>query len=535
MAPAQVLVRALGSVDVVDADGKVHAIPGRRAQLLLSRLLCDGERSVSVDALVDAVWADGAPSGPVAALQTQVFRLRRLLAFPGGPTIATTPTGYRLELGGATTDIRRLEQALAGAATAEPAVAAEALGAALRSWRGPAFAGAEDVEPLRAEQIRLEELRSQAVERHAAALLASGQPHRAIAQLEPFLVESPLRPQACATLMRALAAVGRDADAVRVFQSHRRHLVEELGLEPSAGLRRLEASIVRGELAADDEPGTSDGAPRGTGGPTIDTLSIRRLSRNGMRLAWAELGAGPPVVVVPAWVSSLDVIGAGRDPRSALIERLATRHRVITYDRRGTGLSGGDVADFGVDPAVDELEAMVELVGEPVALVAISGAGPVALAFAVRRPGLVSHLALFGTYASGPATFGDVGRPILDLLRQRPSLGTELLAGLYRPGASAAATVHLAQALRDSAPTEVAAGYLEAIYDTDIAHLVPQVQAPALVLHYRRDRVIPFAGGEALAAALPSVRFVPRDGGWHLPDSRDADAIAAAMEELFGT
>ena len=459
-----------------------------------------------------------APSGPVAALQTQVFRLRKLLAFPGAPTIVTTPTGYQLELGEATTDAGELERAVDSAATAEPAMGAEALEAALASWRGPPFAGAEDVESLWSEQIRLEELHAQAVELHAAALVASGRANRAITELEPFLAEWPLRPQACATLMRALAAVGRDADAVRVYQEHRRQLVEELGLEPSPELRRLEASILRGELVVDDEPVGSDDASRAPGGPTIDALSITRLSRNGMRLAWAELGAGPPVLVLPAWVSSLDVIVAGRDPRSALIERLADRHRVITYDRRGTGLSGGDVVDFGIDAAVDELEAMVELVGERVALVGISGAGPIAVAFAVRRPERVSHLALFGTYASGPATFGDIGRPMLDLLRQRPTMAIELLAGLYRPGASPAAAIHLAQALRDSASTEIAAGYLEAIYETDVAHLVPKVRAPALVLHYRRDRVIPFAGGEALAAALPSVRFVPKDGAWHLPD-----------------
>jgi pimeloyl-ACP methyl ester carboxylesterase/DNA-binding SARP family transcriptional activator len=535
MAPARVTVRALGSVDVVDAEGMVHRIPGRRAQRLLSRLMCDAERIVTTDALVDAVWADGGIAGPLAALQTQVFRLRKRLTFPGAPTIVTTSTGYRLELGEATTDVLEFERAVESARTAEPARSADVLEAALELWRGPAFGGAEDVESLRSEQIRLEELHSQAVEMHSAALVATGRADRAIVELESFVAESPLRPKACAVLMTALATVGRDADAVRVFHEHRRQLVEELGLEPSPALRRLEASIVRGELAADGEPDRSEPASDGPARPTIDSLSIGRLSRNGMRLAWAELGTGPPVVVVPAWVSSLEVIVAGRDPRSALIERLAERHRVITYDRRGTGLSGGDVADFGIDGAVDELEAMVELVGEPVALVGISGAGPIAVAFAVRRPERVSHLALFGTYASGPATFGDVGRPILDLLRQRPSLGTELLAGLYRPGASAAANVHLAQALRDSASTATAAGYLEAIYETDVADLVPEVRAPALVLHYRRDRVIPFAGGEALAAALPSVRFVPRDGAWHLPDSRDVAAIAGAMEELFRT
>ena len=369
MALAKVTVRVLGSVDLVDAAGEVRRIPGRRAQRLLSRLICDADRNVTVDALVEAVWADGVTSGPVAALQTQVFRLRRLLAIPGAPGIATTATGYQLELGEATTDVLEFERAVRSAATAEPAAAADLLEAALDLWRGPAFVGGEDVESLRSEQIRLDELHAQAVEQHAAALVETGRANQAIARLEPFLAESPLRTQACATLMRALAAVGRDADAVRVFQEHRRHLVEELGLEPSPGLRRLEASIVRGELAVDAEPDRLDPidpldeAASRPGGPTIDTLSIKVLSRPGMRLAWAELGTGPPVLVVPAWVSSLDVIVAGRDPRSALIERLAERHRVITYDRRGTGLSGGEVADFGIDAAVDELEAMVEVVG----------------------------------------------------------------------------------------------------------------------------------------------------------------------------
>ena len=165
----------------------------------------------------------------------------------------------------------------------------------------------------------------------------------------------------------------------------------------------------------------------------------------------------------------------------------------------------------------------------------MSGAGPIALMCAARRPDLVSHLVLFGTYASGPKTFGDVGRPILDLLRQRPSFATELLAGLYRPGASPAATQHLARILRESAPMDVAAGYLEAIYATDVSDLIEEVRTPALVLHYRGDRVIPFAGGDALAAALPSARMVAKDGAWHLPDARDVDDIIDAVEELLSS
>ena len=242
------------------------------------------------------------------------------------------------------------------------------------------------------------------------------------------------------------------------------------------------------------------------------------------------------MIVVPAWVSNLEVIAEGRDPRSSLIEHLARNRRAITYDRRGTGLSGGTVRDFGVEAAVGELEAVLDHLGEPAALFAMSGAGPIALACAARRPDRVSHLVLFGTYASGPKTFGDVGRPILDLLRQRPNIATELLAGLYRPGSvgrrDAAFRAHPAGERSDRR-------WLRATSRRSTTPMSPissrTIRAPALVLHYRGDRVIPFAGGEALAAALPSARFIAKDGAWHLPDARDVGDIIGAVEELLSS
>jgi DNA-binding SARP family transcriptional activator/pimeloyl-ACP methyl ester carboxylesterase len=532
MERSSVTVRVLGAVEMVDAAGEVRDVPGRRLQTLFACLVSQPGQIVSVDALVDAVWTDGLPEAPDAALQTQVFRLRNRLRFPGAPRVTTRLPGYALELGTATVDAIEFERGVRAAVGTEPSVARALLEDALSLWRGSPYAGFEDVEPLRAEQVRLEEFHLQAIEAHADALLACGEPNRAITELDAFVLAHPLRAEAHATLMRALAATGRDAEALRVFQGHREHLGEELGLEPSPRLRRLESEILRGDVDPITEPAAlADG--RGTQRLSIDGLSLHRLTDDGFDLAWGELGIGTPVVVVPAWVSNLEVIAEGCDPRSSLIEHLARHHRAITYDRRGTGLSGGAISDFGVDAAVDELEAVLKHLGEPAALFAMSGAGPIALACAARRPDLVSHLVLFGTYASGPATFGDVGRPILDLLRQRPNVATELLAGLYRPGASGAATLQFARILRDSAPMEVAVGYLEAIYDTDVSDLVGRVRTPALVLHYRGDRVIPFAGGEALAAMLPSARFVAEDGAWHLPDARDVGDIIEAVEELL--
>ena len=79
----------------------------------------------------------------------------------------------------------------------------------------------------------------------------------------------------------------------------------------------------------------------------------------------------------------------------------------------------------------------------------------------------------------------------------------------------------------------MAAGYLEAIYTTDVTDLLDEIRAPALVLHYRNDRVIPFAGGESLAAALPGADCVAKDGAWHLPDARDVGDIIDAVDDLL--
>jgi len=103
-------------------------------------------------------------------------------------------------------------------------------------------------------------------------------------------------------------------------------------------------------------------------------LALHRLIGEGIDLAWGDLGVGSPVIVVPAWMSNLEVIAEG-----AILDRRwwSTSQKIpcITYDRCGTGLSGGTVRDFGVDAAVGELDAVLEHLAEPAALVAMSERG----------------------------------------------------------------------------------------------------------------------------------------------------------------
>jgi pimeloyl-ACP methyl ester carboxylesterase len=236
-------------------------------------------------------------------------------------------------------------------------------------------------------------------------------------------------------------------------------------------------------------------------------------------------------VAFPGWISSLGVVAAGRDPRSSVLQRLAERCRLTLYDHSGCGLSPDPPGDLSLGAAVDELEAVVRCQDWPVSLFAMSQAGPIAIGLAHRAPELVSRLVLFGTYADGPGTFPDspLRASILAIVRAHWGIGAQVVADFYRPRISDEGARHLASAMRDSAPPDVAAAYLEAVYETSVIDILHEVTTPALVLHYRRDRVIPFSGGRQLATGLPDARFLPLDGGYHLPDAEDLPRIVDAI------
>jgi pimeloyl-ACP methyl ester carboxylesterase len=180
---------------------------------------------------------------------------------------------------------------------------------------------------------------------------------------------------------------------------------------------------------------------------------------------------------------------------------------------------------------VAELAEVVRAVGPPVSLLAMSAAGPIALTLAHRKPEWVDSLVLWGTLADAPGTFTDarLRAMVVEITRTHWGMGSKMLADLYRPGVSDEAAWHLAKVLRDSAAPEVAASYLEALYEQDVSHLLPEITAPALVLHYRSDRLVRFHGGQQLAAGLPHATFLPLEGDVHLPDARDLDAIEEAI------
>ena len=186
-------------------------------------------RVVTSDAVIDALWPAGAPRDPKPALQTHLSRLRKRL--PG--IVSSTDAGYRLDATAVSLDADVLAAAVAAAAT-DPQ-AADTIAATLARWRGPAYPELADDDDGRAEATRLEELRILATERHAEARLIAGATDGLVVELAALADEHPLRERPRALLMEALAAEGRTADALRVFDDFRRVLGDELGIEPSGG------------------------------------------------------------------------------------------------------------------------------------------------------------------------------------------------------------------------------------------------------------------------------------------------------------
>jgi DNA-binding SARP family transcriptional activator len=241
--------RILGPLEVL-ADGRPLPVPGHRQRCLLALLLIRGNQVVPADVLIDELWPAESSEAGTAALQASVSRLRRALG-DGAGLLQTVAPGYRLQVSADQLDVHRFEALVEAAADAGPEAAAGKLRAALALWRGPALADVA-YEPFAQAPIgRLEDLRLLALERRVEADLALGRHGQLVPELEQLVSEHPLREGLRAQLMLAQYRSGRQAEALEQYQSARRMLVDELGIEPGPVLQELERSILRQDASLD--------------------------------------------------------------------------------------------------------------------------------------------------------------------------------------------------------------------------------------------------------------------------------------------
>jgi pimeloyl-ACP methyl ester carboxylesterase len=200
---------------------------------------------------------------------------------------------------------------------------------------------------------------------------------------------------------------------------------------------------------------------------------------------------------------------------------------LVRYDARGNGLSDRTVDEISFDAFVSDLEAVVDATGiKRFALLGISQGCSVSIAYAVRHPERVSHLILYGGFAVGrnkrarSAAQKEEDAALVTLVRvgwgKENAAFRQLFTSQFMPGATKEQADWFNELERVSVTGDVAARILEAVGETDITTLLPQVSVPTLVLHARDDARVPFEAGRRMAAGIPGARFVALDGRNHL-------------------
>src|SRR5215207_9302862 len=256
---------------------------------------------------------------------------------------------------------------------------------------------------------------------------------------------------------------------------------------------------------------------------------------DGGKVEYALTGSGPLLLVVPGWLSHLE-LGWSIPAERTFHQALSSGRTLVRYDRRGCGLSDPyeGLRTMGLELAA--IRAVTESVGATTFdLFGWSLGAPVAAQWAAERPETVSRLVLYGGWATGSA-IGDADsrRHVLGLLATHWGLGSDLLTDVFAPDADAATRRVLAEYQRAASSAATAAAMLRLAYDLDVRSALPQISAPTLVLHRREDRAAPLAGSRALADAIPGAELVVLEGRSHLPAMGDADALVDQVRRFLG-
>jgi DNA-binding SARP family transcriptional activator/pimeloyl-ACP methyl ester carboxylesterase/tetratricopeptide (TPR) repeat protein len=517
----------LGPLTVVEGDSDLTPARPKQRALLTLLLLRRGE-VVPGAQLIEALWGHEPPGTAQTALHGHVSSLRKLL---GAERIRTRPPGYTLLASPDEVDVARFESLIAEAREHDdPGERSARLRDALSLWRGEPLADLGGERSAEREIARLEELRLAALEERIDAELTLGRHHELVPELEPLVAEHVFRERLRGQLMLALYRCGRQADALHVFQSGRRALVEELGIEPGPALQQLELQILRHDPSL-ELPAVWAAAP---------TPAPVRYARSGvLNIACQVTGDGPiDLVLVSGFISHLEK--DWEEPRHArFLDRLGSNARLIRFDKRGTGLSDRPPGVPDLETRMDDVRAVMDAVDSRRAvLFGYSEGAPMAILFAATYPERTRGLVLYGAYAKrlDPdddypwAPTRETRAAYIDRLER--DWGFESDMKMMCPSADDATARWWGERCRAAASPGAVKALNEMNSLIDVRALLPAIRVPTLVVHRGTDYDVRVDEGRYIAERIPGARFVELPGADHFVGV-DPDQILDVVEPFL--
>lgn len=506
--PAKLNISLLGELTVATTGVEVPLPPSRKTRALLGYLALSG-RPHRRERLCEIFWE--LPDDPRGSLRWALSKIRQAVDDENQDRLVADRERVTLSRVDLSIDYVDLREAL----QSRDEIPLERLHRYATLLAQPLLDGLEmpqldayqawlTIEREEAHQLQLQVLRQISLHRETTDL-------EAIRWLRNWQTSDPLSPEAAAMLARTLKRLGRADEASEVVEIYRA-AARHAGIEAQGDLLEL------GPKPVAPEPRTTR--------TLLQHQSIGFCQApDGVRLAYATVGNGPPLVKAANWLNHLELDWAG-PIWGPTFQALAEDHTLIRYDERGNGLSDWDVEEISFEAFVRDLEAIVDTLGlTRFPLLGLSQGCAVSIDYAVRHPDRVSALVLMSGYAAGwriGASPDERERREAVMTLTRLGWGTDnsayrhIFSQTFMPDGTPDELAWFDELQRQTTSAHNAVRFQDAFGDIDVRHLLKEVRAPTLVLHARHDQRITIEQGRELAANIPNARFAALDSRSHI-------------------
>ena len=519
---ARIRLVLLGGFAAFGPDGRPLALPTRKAEALLAMLACRFGEAQPRERLMDLLWGDRGDRQARHSLSQTLTSIRSALRDAADPFTAERETLA------ACPDVVSADVIdLAALAERDDL---DSLRTAADLYRGPLLEGFRLHETafgewLAQERTRFHNLGLFVLMKLAEREAAGGDAAAAVSALERAMALDPLSEEVHRRLLQLHLDRGNYNAVIRHYRECSELLKRELGTVPEPATTALYAEA-RAKLKETPAP-AAEAAPVHRMPPSREEKQDIRfcITEDGVRIAFASAGDGPPLVKTANWLNHLEFDWQSPVWRH-LLHELTADFRLIRYDERGNGLSDWKVEDLSIEALVHDLETVVDAAGlDRFPLLGISQGCAVAISYAVRHPQRVTCMVLHGGYAKGwrvRANPSEIAKreAMLTLVREgwgqdNPAF-RQIFTSWYIPDGSLEQMHWWNDLQRISTSPDNAVRLMIELGKIDVTHLLPQVAVPTLVLHSRDDAAVPFAAGRELATSIPGARFLSLDSRNHV-------------------